>query len=338
MRQVGGSCPPGARRCRSTIAWPRPIAAPPGRRRADCKVRETIARTAATLRPGPPPRATAIASPLIDSSVRSGRSQRFLPTIVACRTVAVTPGDSVTRPSRIHSTRSARAATSWLCVMTTSVSPFLRCNVSNKSSTAAPDCESRLPVGSSANNSGGSLASARAIATRCRCPTESWAGRWQARSLNPTRANRSEARWPRCSARAGPFEHRHLHVLPSRQRRQQVKRLEHETDPVAHAPRPAAGKSTAAGRRDKPRPTSARRARQQVEQGALAAAAGTHDRQILARPHRQRNVAQGRHVAVGIKSADVLDAQQRRAIGTRRRFIHSATPGRPTARAARHAG
>ncbi len=67
-----------------------------------------------------------------------------------------------------------------------------------------PDCESRLPVGSSASSSGGSLARARAIATRCRCPTESWAGRCLARSANPTRANRSQARWARCRAESVP--------------------------------------------------------------------------------------------------------------------------------------
>ena len=36
--------------------------------------------------------------------------------------------------------------------------------------------ESRLPVGSSASSSGGSLTSARAMATRCCCPPDSWFG------------------------------------------------------------------------------------------------------------------------------------------------------------------
>src|ERR1035438_4413465 len=42
---------------------------------------------------------------------------------------------------------------------------------------------SRLPVGSSANNRDGSLDSARAIATRCCWPPESWLGLWSARQL-----------------------------------------------------------------------------------------------------------------------------------------------------------
>ena len=36
---------------------------------------------------------------------------------------------------------------------------------------------SRLPVGSSARINAGSLIRARAMATRCCCPPESWAGR-----------------------------------------------------------------------------------------------------------------------------------------------------------------
>ena len=81
------------------------------------------------------------------------------------------------RPSRIQIVRCARAATSKPCVIKTRVnsrSPRIR---SNKSSTPAPATESRLPVGSSANSSRGSFASERAIATRCRSPTESFDGR-----------------------------------------------------------------------------------------------------------------------------------------------------------------
>ena len=54
--------------------------------------------------------------------------------------------------------------------------------------------ESRLPVGSSATISGGSLASARAIATRCCCPPEVLDGSLRAWSAMPTRSSRSIAR------------------------------------------------------------------------------------------------------------------------------------------------
>ena len=49
--------------------------------------------------------------------------------------------------------------------------------------------ESRFPVGSSASRMKGSLTSARAIATRCCSPPESWDGRWSALSESPTAAS-----------------------------------------------------------------------------------------------------------------------------------------------------
>ena len=57
-----------------------------------------------------------------------------------------------------------------------------------------PVAESRLPVGSSANTIDGSLTSARAMATRCRCPPDISVGRWRARSASPTRCRASMAR------------------------------------------------------------------------------------------------------------------------------------------------
>jgi DNA polymerase III alpha subunit len=53
---------------------------------------------------------------------------------------------------------------------------------------------SRFPVGSSASISGGVLASARAMATRCCSPPESCAGRCVRRSARPSRASSSLAR------------------------------------------------------------------------------------------------------------------------------------------------
>ena len=67
-------------------------------------------------------------------------------------------------------------------------SRFRRCI---RAITSPPLCESRLPVGSSARISAGSLASARAIATRCRCPPESWLGKCLIRSPSPTISSNS---------------------------------------------------------------------------------------------------------------------------------------------------
>ena len=53
---------------------------------------------------------------------------------------------------------------------------------------------SRLPVGSSHSRIGGWLTSARAMATRCCWPPESWFGLWSRRLPRPTRASISIAR------------------------------------------------------------------------------------------------------------------------------------------------
>src|SRR6267154_6821550 len=57
-----------------------------------------------------------------------------------------------------------------------------------------PVALSRFPVGSSAKRILGELANARAIATRCCSPPESWVGKWWPRPASPTRSMRSVAR------------------------------------------------------------------------------------------------------------------------------------------------
>jgi hypothetical protein len=59
------------------------------------------------------------------------------------------------------------------------------------SRTRMPVLESRAPVGSSHSMISGRLAIARAIATRCCSPPESWAGKWRVRSCSPTIASAS---------------------------------------------------------------------------------------------------------------------------------------------------
>src|SRR5438132_12975796 len=93
------------------------------------------------------------------------------------------------------------------------------------------DCESRLPVGSSASSTEGALASARAIATRCCCPPESWLGRWRSRPRKPTAA--SSARAPALLAeRHVGVDHGERHVLEGRRPPEQVEVLEDEADPA----------------------------------------------------------------------------------------------------------
>jgi len=88
----------------------------------------------------------------------------------------------------------ARRATTLSCVTTMSVSPLSRHESSSNSMISSRVSSSRLPEGSSASSTRGSLTSARAIAVRCCCPPDNSVGRWNARSWSPTRSSACIAR------------------------------------------------------------------------------------------------------------------------------------------------
>ena len=117
------------------------------------------------------------------------------------------------------------------CVTTMIVIPSSRLSCPNRSITSRLVCESRLPVGSSARRIGGSLARARAMATRCCCPPESCDGWWSPRDSSPTFASKDFTRRRRWAPRrpAG-VEHRQFHVFRGRGAGQQVETLEDEAD------------------------------------------------------------------------------------------------------------
>src|SRR6266513_1470068 len=81
-----------------------------------------------------------------------------------------------TRPASICTMRAQRAASSRSCVTRTSVVWALALSSNSSSPTRAPVTVSRLPVGSSANSTAGWVTNARASATRCCSPPESWRG------------------------------------------------------------------------------------------------------------------------------------------------------------------
>jgi len=113
------------------------------------------------------------------------------------RPVPRTRSSETTAPSRILMILAAWAAISASCVTTTIVFPS-RLSRSSTAMISASLAVSRFPVGSSARRIGGSLTSARAIATRCCSPPESSDGRWTARAARPTSRRRSCAdsrRW-----------------------------------------------------------------------------------------------------------------------------------------------
>jgi len=88
-------------------------------------------------------------------------------------------------------TRSAMPAISTLCVMITVVVPSSRLTRSSASRTTTPVSESSAPVGSSQSSTAGFFEMARAIATRCCSPPESWDGKWSSRSPRLTRPSAS---------------------------------------------------------------------------------------------------------------------------------------------------
>ena len=124
---------------------------------------------------------------------------------------------------------------SW--VMSTMVMPrsrFRRCRISMTSMLVRV---SRLPVGSSARSISGSLTSARAMATRCCCPPESWLGVWCAAVAEAHGVEQALARsrgGGGAAWRSAAVEQGQLDVLERRRARQQVEVLEDEADlPVA---------------------------------------------------------------------------------------------------------
>ena len=85
-------------------------------------------------------------------------------------------GVSSTLPERMRITRSQRAARAASWVTSASVAPRRAGKSNIKSTIVLPVVSSRLPVGSSAISNEGRGQSARASATRCCSPPESWAG------------------------------------------------------------------------------------------------------------------------------------------------------------------
>jgi hypothetical protein len=97
------------------------------------------------------------------------------------------PPESLTRrPSARRRTRSARSAIHSSWVTSTSVISSSPWRLASRSMTSSPLRVSRLPVGSSASTTRGERTRARAIATRCCSPPDSWLGRWWARGPRPT--------------------------------------------------------------------------------------------------------------------------------------------------------
>ena len=208
---------------------------------------------------------------------RPARSRRS-----AGRSAAASTRSSATSPSRMRTQRRQRAARCSSWVTSTSVMPVSRCRLNRRSATASVLALSRLPVGSSASSRRGALTMARAIATRWRSPPESACGRLLIRCAEPDPPERGLGAYAPVLGRDAVAHQRHLDVLARGQRRQQVEFLKHDADLLAPQPRPGAARRD---RRAVPQHAAAGRAidaAQQVDDAALAGAAGPEDRDALA--------------------------------------------------------
>ena len=180
---------------------------------------------------------------------------------------------SATRPSARWIRREQRAARCGSWVISISVVPVSARRRNSRSITASPVAWSRLPVGSSASSSRGRGAKARASATRCCSPPESWPGRWVSRCAKPDRIQRL-ARSAMASRTPGQFQ-RHGDILQRRHGRDQVERLEHDADRRRAAGGPA---------RPRPSPVTAWPASRMLPAVARSSPASTISRLVLPEP------------------------------------------------------
>ena len=96
-----------------------------------------------------------------------------------------------TSPSAITTSRSAMvSASSWSCVTMIVVRPSWRCSSRISTRTSSRSLASRLESGSSSSSTSGRITSARASATRCCWPPESWRGQPLGEAVEPHQPQR----------------------------------------------------------------------------------------------------------------------------------------------------
>ena len=184
---------------------------------------------------------------------------------------------------------------------------------------------------------GAASARARAIATRCCSPPESWSGKWLARSVRPTAASSSSARARAAPGRPPADPQRQRHVVARVELVEQVVVLEHEADQTVADPGPVPRGEPA----DRVDPSSSRQAglgpveeADQVEQGALAHPRRPDHRQQLAPPRPSRSRPRSTSTRVGADAVALGDAPQPH----HRPLTHSAGPRAGSRRATSRAG
>ena len=204
------------------------------------------------------------------------------------------PASPINSPSLIRIVRPNRSANCGLCVTATRIARRLLRQGEQQVGDGLAVWASRLPVGSSQSRRAGPFIRARAMATRCRSPPESSAGRCVARPSRPTRPQ--QVRRPLGVGLADPAggQLRDQHVLRGRELRQQVVVLEDEADLAAAEAGQIGrgeGERVDAVEADDP-PVGRVEGAEDVEQRALARPAGADDRQRLAGGEGEGDAAQ----------------------------------------------
>ena len=176
--------------------------------------------------------------------------------------------------------------------------------------------ESSAPVGSSARMIRGSFTSARAMATRCCWPPESWLGWCSSRSGQSHREQRRHA--PARAARAAGVvgvQQRQFHILQRAGPRQQVELLEHEADLLVANLRQLVAVQLADADPIQPVLPGRRlvEAPENVHQRRFAGAGRPHDRDEIAALDLERDALQHvhRHLAQAVVLHQILDFESR---------------------------
>ncbi len=191
-------------------------------------------------------------------------------------------------------------ASVWSWVTTTADSPRRTISSRSQARASSRSFASRFDSGSSISTTGGLYTSARAIATRCCWPPESWCGRRFARLPRPRFCRACVTRDSMSARRGGAQAQSVGDVVEHGAVGPQRVRLEHETQ-VALFDRQVDAALAVVEHVVADRDAAARgllEARDRAQQGGLAAARGTEQRHHLSRREAHRHALQDRVVAV----------------------------------------
>ena len=169
-------------------AWRRPRPPTPQRRRRPA----TTSTTSLFIRA--PPSSMTVSSSSDSASCSVRRRKRCVRSSFGRSSTSVGMPSSTIRPSSMNTTRSPTSRANCISCVTTSIVIPDRARSRMTTSTSPTSSGSSADVTSSKSITCGSIISARAIATRCCCPPESWCGYCLGLLLEPDGVEQLDAR------------------------------------------------------------------------------------------------------------------------------------------------